>query len=60
MPAKAQFYHQKARPAKLFARLASCDLTPRDHPVQLAGYALRKAPVFEVLDPIEKHLWINP
>ncbi|MCK1287619.1 hypothetical protein IVB41_27320 [Bradyrhizobium sp. 44] len=53
MPAKAQFYHPKAATAKLFARSASCDLTPRDHPVPLAGYALRKAPVSEVLDPIE-------
>ena len=37
----------------MFARAASCDVTPRDRPVRLAGYALRTAPVTAVLDPIE-------
>jgi hypothetical protein len=37
----------------LFARAASCDVTPRDRQVRLAGYALRKAPVSTILDPIE-------
>src|SRR4051812_16454232 len=53
MPAKRQFYHQKPPSAKLCARSASCDLTPRDRPVHLAGYALRRAPAWEILDPIE-------
>jgi hypothetical protein len=37
----------------LLARAASCDVTPRDRQVRLAGYALRSAPVSTVLDPIE-------
>ena len=37
----------------MYARLASCDVTPRDRPVQLAGYASRKGTVSKVLDPIE-------
>jgi hypothetical protein len=37
----------------LFARAASCDVTPRDRPVRLAGYASRKAPVSTILDLIE-------
>ncbi len=37
----------------MFARTASCDVTPRDRPVRLAGYASRKAPVSTILDPIE-------
>jgi len=37
----------------LFARAACCDVTPRDRPVRLAGYASRQAPVSTVLDPIE-------
>jgi hypothetical protein len=37
----------------LFARSASCDVTPRDRPVRLAGYAARTAPVSIILDPIE-------
>ena len=37
----------------MFARAASCDVTPRDRPVRLAGYATRKAPVSTILDPIE-------
>jgi hypothetical protein len=37
----------------LFARAASCDVTPRDRQVRLAGYAARKAPVSKILDPIE-------
>lgn len=39
--------------AKLLARAASCDVTPRDRPVRLAGYALRRAPTSTILDPIE-------
>ena len=39
--------------ANLFARAASCDVTPTDRPVRLAGYASRKTPVSKVLDPIE-------
>lgn len=39
--------------AKLLARAASCDVTPRDRPVRLAGYASRKDPVSTILDPIE-------
>jgi hypothetical protein len=39
--------------AKLFARAASCDVTPRDRQVRLAGYASRKAPASTILDPIE-------
>jgi len=37
----------------VFARAASCDVTPRDRPVRLAGYASRNAPASTVLDPIE-------
>jgi hypothetical protein len=37
----------------LLARAASCDVTPRDRPIRLAGYASRKAPVSTILDPIE-------
>jgi hypothetical protein len=37
----------------LLARAASCDVTPRDRPVRLAGYASRQAPVSTILDPIE-------
>jgi hypothetical protein len=37
----------------LFARSASCDVTPRDRPVRLAGYAARTIPVSTILDPIE-------
>jgi hypothetical protein len=37
----------------LFARAASCDVTPRDRPVRLAGYALRQAPVSTILDSVE-------
>ena len=37
----------------MFARAASCDVTPRDRPVRLAGYASRNAAVSRVLDPIE-------
>jgi len=39
--------------AKLLVRTASCDVTPRDRPVRLAGYAARSTPVSTVLDPIE-------
>jgi len=38
---------------KLFARAASCDVTPKDRAVRLAGYASRNTPVSRVLDPIE-------
>jgi hypothetical protein len=44
---------QEGVSAKLFARAASCDVTPRDRPVRLAGYASRKSPVSTILDPIE-------
>ena len=37
----------------MFARAASCDVTPRDRPVQLAGYAARRTPTSTILDPIE-------
>jgi hypothetical protein len=37
----------------LLARATSCDITPKDRPVQLAGYASRQAPASMVLDPIE-------
>jgi len=37
----------------MFARAAHCDVTPRDRPVRLAGYASRQTPVSTVLDPIE-------
>src|SRR3954470_11603629 len=48
----ANFDRQRSL-GQLFARAASCDVTPRDRPVRLAGYALRQAPVSTVLDPIE-------
>ena len=51
--ATADLNHQKEHSAKLFARAASCDVTPRDRPVRLAGDAMRKAPVTTILDPIE-------
>ncbi|WP_155253695.1 hypothetical protein [Bradyrhizobium japonicum] len=38
--------------AKLLARAASCEVTPRDRPVRLAGYLSREA-TSTVLDPIE-------
>lgn len=53
MPTRAPITPQTDRPAKLFARAASCDVTPKDRPVRLAGYASRLAPVSTVLDPIE-------
>ena len=37
----------------MLARAASCDVTPRDRQVRLAGYASRKAAVSTILDPIE-------
>src|ERR1700750_2325604 len=37
----------------MFARAAHCDVTPRDRPVRLAGYASRQAPIAAVLDTIE-------
>ena len=37
----------------MLARSASCDVTPHDRPVRLAGYAARTAPVTAILDPIE-------
>jgi hypothetical protein len=37
----------------MFARAAHCDVTPRDRPVRLAGYAARQTPVSAVLDTIE-------
>ena len=37
----------------MLARAASCDVTPRDRPVRLAGYALRRVPTSSILDPIE-------
>ena len=37
----------------MFARAAYCDVTPRDRPTRLAGYAARQASVSTVLDPIE-------
>src|ERR1700733_12702999 len=38
---------------RLFARSASCDVTPKDRPMRLAGYAARTEPVSTILDPIE-------
>jgi hypothetical protein len=37
----------------MIARAAHCDVTPRDRPVRLAGYASRERPVVAVLDTIE-------
>ena len=37
----------------MFARAASCDVTPRDRQVRLAGYPSRRAPATHILDPIE-------
>jgi hypothetical protein len=37
----------------LFARSASCDVTPRGRPIRLAGYAARTEPVSTILDAIE-------
>lgn len=37
----------------MFARAAYRDITPRDRPVRLAGYASRHEPVSAILDPIE-------
>ncbi len=37
----------------MFARAASCDVTPKNRPVRLAGYASRKDPVTTILDPLE-------
>ena len=37
----------------LFARSASCDVTPRGRPIRLAGYAARTEPATTILDPIE-------
>lgn len=44
---------QRESAARLFARAASCDVTPRDRSVRLAGYASRTSPVSTILDPIE-------
>jgi len=38
--------------SKMFARAAFCDVTPRERPVQLAGYAQRRT-ASTILDPIE-------
>ena len=53
LPAKAPLAPPKDPSSKLFARSASCDVTPRDRPVRLAGYASRTSPVATILDPIE-------
>ena len=37
----------------MFARAATCDVTPRDRQTRLAGFASRTAPVSTILDPIE-------
>ncbi len=37
----------------MLACAASCDVTPRDRPVRLAGYAARTEPVSVILDSIE-------
>jgi hypothetical protein len=37
----------------VFARSSFCDITPRDRPIRLAGYAARTKPVSIILDPIE-------
>lgn len=37
----------------MLARTAFCDITPRDRPVRLAGYASRQEPAAAILDPIE-------
>jgi hypothetical protein len=42
---------QKVR--QMFARAAHCDVTPRDRPVRLAGFASRQTPVSTIHDPIE-------
>src|ERR1700690_2415757 len=47
------FNRESGSSARLLARAACCDVTPRDRPVRLAGYALRDAAVSTVLDPIE-------
>jgi hypothetical protein len=53
LEAKAHSSDQGEPSAKLFARAASCDVTPKDRPVRLAGYASRKDPVATILDPLE-------
>src|ERR1700759_3074591 len=42
-----------SRVRQMFARAAHCDVTPRDRPVRLAGFASRQTPVSAILDPIE-------
>jgi hypothetical protein len=37
----------------VLARSSSCDITPRDRPIRLAGYASRTEPVAAILDAIE-------
>jgi hypothetical protein len=37
----------------MLARAAHCDVTPRDRPVRLAGFASRQTPVSTILDAIE-------
>lgn len=37
----------------LFARATSCDVSPRNQPIRLAGYASRTRPASTILDPIE-------
>ena len=37
----------------MFVRSASCEVTPRNRPVRLAGYEVRKKPVTTILDQIE-------
>lgn len=39
--------------AQLLARAASCDVTPKDPEVRLAGYASRRKAASGILDPIE-------
>jgi hypothetical protein len=44
----------------LFARSASCDITPRGRAIRLAGYASRREPVSAVLDSIEiSAVWLE-
>jgi hypothetical protein len=47
------FDREAGSSARLLARAACRDVTPRNRPVRLAGYALREMPVSTVLDPIE-------
>jgi hypothetical protein len=50
---RAHDCEMSGRIENMFVRAASSDVTPRNRPVRLAGYAARKQPITTVHDEIE-------